>query len=314
LIVSSSTSLRLTIEFTSEIVKAPTMDTLNTISTALNLVDSKKENLKKAFDDLQSLLSPLPLAWQDLDSHFTSLHHSLSHRFHLLQSQTLTLTPTPIADPPAQTPNEANLSANPNDPSLNHDDSSPGVSPQNDAVPGSVTPRKELIVLCEKMDGVGLRNYVNDQFLDRARVQVELPGAFQHAPDAGVMVLEALEGFHGDGSGLKEWELRKMRKSCVVLLKQFRVAALSVSAEASVRAVKLGQAWKEKLVGDDNNAFGALGLLHLIAAFGLISEFSLDELVDFSVVAPTNEEFPELCRAVGLTEKVPGKDIGFCLS
>ncbi|ESW18585.1 hypothetical protein PHAVU_006G053200 [Phaseolus vulgaris] len=279
------------------------MDTLNTISTALNLVDSKKENLKKAFDDLQSLLSPLPLAWPDLDSHFTSLHHSLSQRLHLLQSQTL--TPTPIPDPPAQTPNEAILSSNPNDPSSNHAESSPGVSLQNDSVPGSVTPRKEMIVLCEKMDGVGLRNYVNDHFLDRARVQGELSGAFQHAPDAGVMVLEALEGFHGDGSGLKEWELRKMRKSCVVLVKQFRVAALSVSAEARVRAVKLAQAWKEKFVGDDNNAFGALGLLHLIAAFGLVSEFSLDELVDFSVVAPTNEEFPELCRAVGLTEKVP---------
>ncbi|CAJ1963955.1 unnamed protein product [Sphenostylis stenocarpa] len=281
------------------------MTTMNTISTALNLVDSKKENLKKAFDDLQSLLSPLPLSWPDLDSHFTSLHNSLSDRFHLLQSQTLTLTP--ISDPPAQACAEANFSSNPNDPSSNHDESSPRVSPQNDAVPGSVTPRSELVVLCEKMDSVGLRNYVNDHFLDRARVQAELPGAFHHAPDAGVMVLEALEGFHGEGSGsgLKECELRKMRKSCIVLLKQFRVAALSVSAEASVRAMKLAQEWKERLVGDDDNVFGALGLLHLIAAFGLVSEFSLDELVDFSVAAPTNEEFPELCRAVGLVEKVP---------
>lgn len=290
------------------------MDTLNTISTALNLVDSKKENLKKAFDDLQSLLSPLPFAWSDLDSHFTSLHHTLSHRLHLLQSQTLTLTTTPIPDPPAQTPNEANFSSNPKNPSSNHDESSPGVSPQNDDVPGPVAPGNELVVLCEKMDGVGLRNYVNDNFLDMARVQVELPGAFRHAPDAGVMVLDALEGFHGDGSRSKNWELRNMRKSCVVLLRQFRVAALSVSAEASLRAVKLAQAWKEKLVGDDNNACEALGLLHLIAAFGLVSEFSWDELVDFSVLAPVNEEFPELCRAVGLTEKVPGKDVSFCMS
>ncbi|QCD78203.1 Frigida-like [Vigna unguiculata] len=281
------------------------MDTLNTISTALNLVDSKKENLKKAFDDLQSLLSPLPLAWPDLDSHFTSLHHSLSHRLHLLQSQTLTLTTTPIPDPPAQTPIEAHFSSNPKIPSSNHVESSPGVSPQNDAVPGSVTPGNELVVLCEKMDGVGLRNYVNDNFLDMARVQAELPGAFRHAPDAGMMVLDALEGFHGDGNGLKKWELRNMRKSCVVLLRQFRVAALSLSAEASLRAVKLAQAWKEKLVGDDNNVFEALGLLHLIASFGLVSEFSWDELVDFSVVAPANEDFPELCRAIGLTEKVP---------
>ncbi|RDX61989.1 FRIGIDA-like protein 1, partial [Mucuna pruriens] len=276
------------------------MATLTTISAALNLVDSKKENLKKAFDDLQSLLSPLPLSWPDLDSHFTSLHHSLTHRFHLLQSQSQSQSQTLIL-----TPKHANFSSNPNDTSLNQDNSSPGVSPHNDVVPCSVTPRSELTVLCQKMDGVGLRNYVNDHFQDRARVQAELPGAFQHAPDPGKMVLEALEGFHGEGSELKDSDLRKMRKTCIVLLKQFRVSALSVSAEASVRALKLALEWKERLVGSDDNVFGALGFLHLVSAFGLLSEFSLDELVDFLVAAPTNEEFPELCRAVGLTERVP---------
>ena len=205
-----------------------------------------------------------------------------------------------------------NFSSNPTDPSSNHDESSPGVSPQNDTVKGSVTPRNELVAFCEKMDGVGLMNYVNDNFQDRARIQAELPGAFRHAPDAGAMVLGALERFHGEGSGneLKEWELRRIRKTCIVLLKQFRVAALSVSAEASVRARELALEWKERLVGDEDNMFGALGLLHLICAFGFVSEFSLDELVDFSVAAPTNEEdFPELCRTIGLTERVPGKDV-----
>ncbi|KAL3007060.1 hypothetical protein AAZX31_08G314300 [Glycine max] len=252
------------------------MATLKTISAALNLVDSKKENLKKAFDNLHSLLSPLPLSWLDLDSHFTTLHHSLTHRFNLLQSHSQTLTPIP--DPPPHTPQDVNFSSNPTDPSSNHDESSPGVSLQNDVVPGPVTPRNELVALCEKMDGVGLMNYVNDNFQDRTRVQAELPGAFRHAPDAGTMVLGALEVFHGEGSELKEWELRRIRKACIVLLKQFRVAALSVSAEASVRARELALEWKE----------------------------SLDELVDFSVAAPTNEEdFPELCRTIGLTERVP---------
>lgn len=284
------------------------MATLKTISAALNLVDSKKENLKKAFDNLHSLLSPLPLSWLDLDSHFTTLHHSLTHRFNLLQSHSQTLTPIP--DPPPHTPQDVNFSSNPTDPSSNHDESSPGVSLQNDVVPGPVTPRNELVAFCEKMDGVGLMNYVNDNFQDRTRVQAELPGAFRHAPDAGTMVLGALEVFHGEGSELKEWELRRIRKACIVLLKQFRVAALSVSAEASVRARELALEWKERLVGDEDNMFGALGLLHLICAFGFVSEFSLDELVDFSVAAPTNEEdFPELCRTIGLTERVPGKDV-----
>ncbi|KAK7387148.1 hypothetical protein VNO78_27684 [Psophocarpus tetragonolobus] len=279
------------------------MAALTTISAALSVVDSKKENLKKAFDDLQSLFSPLPLTWPQLDSHFTSLHQSLTHRFHQLQSQSQHQT----LNPPPQTPKDPHFSSNPNDPSSKNDESSPGVCPPNDVVPASVTPRNELVVFCEKMDGVGLRNYANDHFQDRDRVQAELPGALRHAEDAGMMVLGALDGFHGEGSGneVKESELRKMRKTCIVLLKQFRVAALRVSDDARERAMKLALEWKERLMGDDDNVFGALGFLHLVAAFGLVSEFSLDELVEFSVVAPTNEEFPELCRAIGLTKRVP---------
>ncbi|XP_027343732.1 FRIGIDA-like protein 1 [Abrus precatorius] len=292
------------------------MATLKTISAALNLIDAKKENLKKAFEDLQShssLLSPLSLSWPDLDSHFTSLHQSLNHRFNLLQSleqshsqsQTKILTLTPIPDPADQTPKEASFSANPNAPSSNRNDGSSGVFPKNYVVPGSVVPRCELSVLCEKMDGVGLRNYVDNHFKDRIRVQAELSGALRCAPDPGEMVLEALEGFHGEGNGLNDGELRKMRKSCIILLKQFRVAALSVSAKASVKALNLAMAWKEKLMSDDGNVLVALGFFHLVSAFGLVSEFSLDEFVAFSVAAAVNEEFPELCRTLGLTDRVP---------
>lgn len=157
------------------------------------------------------------------------------------------------------------------------------------------------------MDGVGLRNYVNDHFEDRDRVQAELPGAFRHAPDAGVVVLGALEGFHGEECGeMKDWELRNMRRTCIVLMKQFRASGVSVSGEASVRARGLALEWKERLVGDDDpGALGALGFLHLVYAFGLVSEFSLDGLVDISVMGPANAEFLEMCRAVGLTERVP---------
>ncbi|KAK7305211.1 hypothetical protein VNO77_43112 [Canavalia gladiata] len=298
--------------------KTLTMATLKTISVALNLVDAKKENLKKAFDDLQShssLLSPLLVSWSDLDSHFTSLYHSLTHRFHLLQSleqshsqsqsqfKTLTLPPTP--DPTNQTPKEANFSANPDDPSLSREDGSSGVFPKNYVVPGSVMPRYELSVLCEKMDGVGLRNYVNNHFKDRAKVQAELPGALRCAPQPGEIVLEALEGFHGVFNGLKDGELRKMRKSCIMLLKQFRLAALSVSAKTREKALNLALAWKERLVADDANVLLALAFLHLVSGFGLVSEFSLDELVRFSVAAAVNQDFPELCQAVGLMDRVP---------
>ncbi|GMY31046.1 FRIGIDA-like protein 1 [Fagus crenata] len=77
------------------------MATLKTISAALKLIDSKKENLKKAFDELQShssLLSSFSLTWSDRDSHFTTLHDSLTQRFHLLESLESS-QPNPITDP-----------------------------------------------------------------------------------------------------------------------------------------------------------------------------------------------------------------------
>lgn len=293
------------------------MATLKTISAALSLIDAKKENLKKAFDDLQSYSSSLPLSWLDLDSHFTSLQHSLTHRFHLLQSleqshsQTQTQPKTLITDPNNLTPQNANFPANTYRPPSNWNDGSAGVFPKNYVVPGSVVPRYALSVLCEKMDGVGLRNYVKCHFKDRIRVQAELPGALRCAPDPAVMVLGSLEGFQGVNGVPKDGESRKMRKCCVMLLKQLGVAAPCVSCKAREKALKLALEWRGRLLADDANTLGALGFLYLVHAFGVASEFGTDELVDFSVMAAINDEVPQLCRDIGLAERVPGKAVGF---
>ncbi|KAK7316827.1 hypothetical protein RJT34_00569 [Clitoria ternatea] len=217
-------------------------------------------------------------AFKDLQSHFDATH---------------------------QTPKEANFLSNPNDPSLNPNDSSTGMFPQNFIVPGSVMPRYELSVLCEKMDGVGLRNYVSKHFKDRVRIRAELSGALRCAPDPAEMVLQALEGFHGVGDGLKDQELKKMKRSCIMVLSQFKVAALSVSTKARFKALKLALDWRERLMVDDASVLGSLVFIHLVSAFDLVSEFSVDELIRFSALAAVHEEFPELCRAVGLTDRVP---------
>jgi hypothetical protein len=65
------------------------MATTKAISAALKLVDGKKENLRKAFEDLQShssSLSSFTLTWPDIDAHFTSLQSSLEHKFKLLET------------------------------------------------------------------------------------------------------------------------------------------------------------------------------------------------------------------------------------
>ncbi|KAL0695914.1 hypothetical protein Bca4012_063094 [Brassica carinata] len=84
--------------------RAPTMTAHESIALAINQIDEKKQKLKKAFDDLQahrSLLSPsFNLSWSDIDSHFSSLHSSLSNRFRLLQSHKTEPSPeTPLLWP-----------------------------------------------------------------------------------------------------------------------------------------------------------------------------------------------------------------------
>ncbi|XLR49579.1 hypothetical protein HN51_000252 [Arachis hypogaea] len=205
------------------------------------------------------------------------------------------------ASPPPSTPaKDANL------PQLEtYQHFSACVFPQNYVVSGSVMPRYALSVLCEKMDGVGLRNYLFAHFKDRIKVQAELPGALRCAPEPGKMVLEALQGFHG-GSGFNDAELKKVRKCCLMLMKQLRIANAWLSSKTREKALEAAREWKERLVAiDSGNTLVALGFLHLVAAFGLVSEFILDELVDCSLGATIHEEFPELCRITGLADRVP---------
>ncbi|KAK1292827.1 hypothetical protein QJS10_CPB17g02066 [Acorus calamus] len=53
----------------------------NSILEAMKEVPSMKENLKKAFKDLQSFspfLLRLPFQWSDIDGHFSSIERSIN--------------------------------------------------------------------------------------------------------------------------------------------------------------------------------------------------------------------------------------------
>ena len=247
--------------------------TSETISSALNLIDSKKQNLKNAFENLQSQSSSFPLSWLQLDSHFTSLQQSLLHRFQFLQSL-------------EQQSQSKTLISNPN-----HENSN------------------KLRVLCEKMDGIGLKNYVSCNIKDKFRVQAELREALRFSPDAGMMVLQSLEGFYGVNGSFNHKGMREMGRVCVMLLRVLSVSGVNVSGKARERVLKVAIGWKARLMGDCANILGALGFLYLVYAFGIVNEFSVDELVEFGVVAAINGEFMQLCRKIGLTDKIPGKDI-----
>ncbi|KAF5949478.1 hypothetical protein HYC85_011471 [Camellia sinensis] len=228
---------------------------METISAALSLVDSKKENLRKAFEDLQShssSLSSFNLSWFDLDSHFSALQSSLQTQFTLLQSQ----QQKPQSQLPKQPPNQTQ---------------------QPDSL---VSVRPELKAFCENMDGLGLRNYIAERRNERATIRAELPDALRLAPDSAAMVLDATEGFY-----VKKSVLYDLRRSCVVLLEELMGLKPKIGGEVKERARNLADEWKGRVGSDGENPLEAFGFLLLLGTYGLADGFSVEELVDFVVIA-----------------------------
>ncbi|XP_062077651.1 FRIGIDA-like protein 1 [Humulus lupulus] len=278
--------------------------TLETISEALHQIDTKKENLKKAFDELQphsSLIPSFSLTWSDLDSHFSSIQNSLNQKFQTLKT----------LDFPSN-----HLSSSPN--STTHPSADPSSSPLSvkekradsvsNGVPDFVPPRPELIAFCKKMDGLGLRKYVSETTKDRNEIRVELPGAIRLAPDPAAMILDAMEGFfrpNEKNKGDKDLELSSVRRSCVLLLEKLSVVSPNVGIETKDKAKTLALEWKGKMnTGDDENPLESLGFLHFVSVYGLVSEFNMDELVDNFVIIARYRQAVDLCRKIGLTDKV----------
>ncbi|GAV86846.1 Frigida domain-containing protein [Cephalotus follicularis] len=333
------------------------MATLKTIAAALKLIDTKKDNLQKAYHDLHtqyfSLLSsssPLSLSWSQIDSHFTAIQNSLTHRFHLLQS--LESTQSPLQSPPqpstlpasdtstqlrepqlvhikgpttsASSPshdrvdsvsNRTEFSQSSLDPlypfessTQNRDDSVlKEEEPSGDRVDSVPATRLKLRALCEKMDGKGLRRYINLQVKDRESIRAELPVAIRVAPDPGAMVLDAMEGFYEEtksSKGDSDSGFCGIRRACVLLLEVLMGISPSFSSEVRERAKMLALEWKTKASLNGENSLEPLGLLTLVSAYKLENEFEKSELVDYFVVVARYRQGTVLCRAIGMGDKV----------
>lgn len=256
------------------------MTTTETIATAINQIDEKKEKLKKAFDDLQahrSLLSPsLSLSWSEIDSHFSSLQSSLANRFRLLQST------APLEDDSYRLDTFTS--------------SSEEVLEQPVVEP-------ELRALCEKMDGIGLSKYLIVRWDDDAPLNQEVSAAIRYSPDPASMVLDAIEGSnqnHTPSSSGKSFDVRRV---FVLLMEVFIEINANITADTRNRAKKLAYGWKTKI---DTKPFEALVFLHLVAAFELGSEFNSEGLSDYVFMIAKYKQATSVCNKIGLDRERVG--------
>lgn len=251
------------------------MATLKTIALGLTLIDEKKEELRKAFEDLQahsSSPSSFTLTWSDIDSHFSSIQSSLTGQFDLLQCQ-------------------------------------------NDVVPEIlqkyVPPsHPQLKLLFSNMDANGLTRYIIDHSKDRQEIASELPDAFRVGPVPAKLVLDALQGFFPpnevDNEGNKLGSLMQTR---LLLLEQLTVVLPEIKADVMQRAKYLAQEWKGKINRGAVTSNDFLGFLYLLAAYGMGSDFDSSEYVEFlaNVVVLNRQQGFTLCCRLNCVDKVPDK-------
>lgn len=254
------------------------------LGEAIQSIPSKKEELRKTFEALQSFspaVASFTLQWRDLEDHFSSIERSIELRLKELESKSVSATPPP---PEAAVVNAA-------------------ADADGEA---DVVPRPELRSLCVKMDGVGLRSYIVENRKDLPAIKSELDAAIRSAPDPAKLVLDAMDGFQRPkAEGEKEGNLQAIRRTCLNLLERLRVMAPKIKPLVREKARELAVEWKGKI---SDGAENVLAFLQLVASYGLASEFDRDEILDLLISVSRRKQALDLCKSLGVMENMAGKN------
>jgi len=185
-------------------------------------------------------------------------------------------------------------------------------------------PCTELEILCKDMNVEGLHKYISDNRKNLTTIREEVPIALRCAKDPWDLVLDSLKDFYsGDNlvlDGKKDGNLLGMRRTCLMLMESLEQvtnsnkngeASDSLSKSVFERAKGIAMGWKPKLDlmdmdASNGNSLEAHAFLQLIATFDLISEFGKEELCKLVPAVSRRRQTPELCRSLGLSQKMPG--------
>ncbi|XP_056855358.1 FRIGIDA-like protein 3 isoform X1 [Raphanus sativus] len=181
----------------------------------------------------------------------------------------------------------------------------------------------QLVKLCRDMDSAGLHKFVSDNRKNLVLLKEEIPVAFRAAANPASLVLDALEGFYPPptSDGKKDANLLGMRRTCVMLMECLGVllygldsnsVADVLSEDVKDRAKGVAEGWSPLLESLDMDAAGngnsleAHAFLQLLATFGVVSEFEEDEILKLIPMVSRRRQAAELCRSLGLSQKMPG--------
>ncbi|KAK7350545.1 hypothetical protein VNO77_09283 [Canavalia gladiata] len=193
-------------------------------------------------------------------------------------------------------------------------------SPENGNV--EVISYPELVKLCKEMDAAGLHKFISDNRKNLAAVREEIPHALRAAPNAACLVLDSLEGFYcmeaSNQDVKKDANLLGLRRTCIMLMECLSDFLSNsdyvpdiISENIKDRAKAIAEEWKPRLDSLDldasnGNSLEAHAFLQLLASFGIASGFNEEELSRLIPMVSRRRQTADLCRCLGLSEKMPG--------
>ncbi|KAH0467532.1 hypothetical protein IEQ34_002565 [Dendrobium chrysotoxum] len=267
------------------------------IQAAINSIPSKKEDLRKAFEELESYSSSFAsftLQWRDIDGHFSSIEKSIDKRFQELKAKLAPEKPTaPVSAANAKVGQDRPV----------------------------IEPPPELKYHCVKMDAMGLKSYIIGHRKGSQAVRKELGPALLCSPDPVTLVLDSFEGFVSS-SGKMESENQAIRRAYLIILECFHGLKLEVKHSDKERARRVAKDCynliknrkinhnrqiinnKEK-TEKNHHGIVLMVFLHLIVTFGLLEYFAIGDILDVLVTVASKKNIVDLCRHSALEEKLP---------
>ncbi|KAL7081827.1 hypothetical protein ACP275_14G062800 [Erythranthe tilingii] len=179
----------------------------------------------------------------------------------------------------------------------------------------------DLVKLCQEMNSEALNKFISDNRKDLVTLREEIPVALKAASDPAYLVLDSLKGFYGtEDVHKKDANLLGLRRTCIMLMEclsslfvNMDAGSVSgiISENAKERAKAIAEEWKPKLDYLDvdasyGNSLEAHAFLQLLATFGINSDFDQDCLSKLIPMVSRRRQTAELCRYLGLSEKMPG--------
>ncbi|KAM1051976.1 hypothetical protein ACFX19_034034 [Malus domestica] len=162
-------------------------------------------------------------------------------------------------------------------------------------------------------DGRGLQLLMNEHLKRIDLVGTEISAVLQASSDPAKLVLNAMQGFYpsnltGDNSETSDYDLRVIRRSCILLLQELKIFSPQISPQVREDALNLAADWKAKMTMASENDMEVLGFLKLVTVYDITTACDPKEVHSLLAIVAQHGQATELCQALKTTNKAPASN------